>query len=70
MKNFEIVTRSTFELRYFVEAETLEEAKELIFYGEIDAVQEHLGEEITFANEAQETNFTDWLVRQHIEGYF
>ena len=69
MKNFEIVTRSTFELRYFVEAETLEEAKELIFYGEIDAVQEHLGEEVTNANEIQETA-VDWLARQQFEGFY
>lgn len=70
MKNFEIVTRSTFELRYFVEAETLEEAKEIVAYGEIDGVQEHLSEEVIAANEAQETNFTDWLTRQQFEGYY
>ena len=69
MKNFEVVTRSTFELRYFVEAETFEEAKEIVGYGEIDYVQEHLGEEVISANETQETD-TEWLVRQHFEGYY
>ena len=71
MAKFNIVTRSTFENHYFVEAETLEEAVEKVTNSELnDFMQKHLGEEVVDGYTLGDEHYEDWMQSNRDRGYF
>lgn len=71
MAKFEIKTISSFALIYFVEAETQQEAEEMVLTGEVDYVQKHIDELITSTEPLDEnTVFIDWLREKNISDFY
>jgi hypothetical protein len=71
MAKFEIKTISSFALIYFVEAETEQEAEEMVLTGEVDYVQKHIDELITSTKPLDEDAvFADWLREKNISDFY
>lgn len=71
MAKFEVKTISSFALIHFVEAETQQEAEEMVLTGEVDYVQKHIDELITSTEPLDEdTVFADWLREKNISDFF
>ena len=73
MPLYEITTRSTFEHKYLISANSLEEAHKELFDEENfpDFHQKHLGEKVTEYNILDEgTQYTDWATSIRSQGYF
>lgn len=71
MAKFEVKTISSFALIYFVEAETQQEAEELVLTGEVDYVQKHIDELITSTEPLDEDDvFADWLREKNISDFY
>jgi len=74
MANFEIKTHSTFENVYWVEADSLESAINIVKSAGSDVpdfMQTHLWEDITGMTQVDEgVTYSEWYESQHEFGYF
>ena len=72
MAKFEVVTHSTCELVYFVEADSFSEATAFALDGNADFVQTHIGEKIVSQSHLDDDNveWLEWQRQKQHEGYF
>jgi hypothetical protein len=71
MSKFEVITRSTHEHIYWVEANSFVEACEKAIIGDADFVQNHLGETVLAQTRLDDdADFVDWLDQKRQLGYY
>ena len=71
MAKFEVITHSTCECVYFVEADSFAEANQIALDGTVDFVQTHVGEKLIAQSHLDDdTEWSDWLNSWRAKGYF
>ena len=71
MPKFEVITHSTCELVYFVEADSFSEATQIALDGTAEFVQTHIGERVISQSHLEDDcEWMDWLNNWRAKEYF
>jgi hypothetical protein len=71
MAKYEVITQSTCELVYFVEADSFSEANQIALDGDAQFVQTHLGEKVISQSHLEDdVEWIDWLNQWRAREYF